>query len=205
MVLLLVLSSAFLFDMAFSGGGEIIILKIYYVDAENVGLSLLDETKISILDRVFVFTNNENLKTTCSSAQLNCVSGYPAGQNQADFYIIAHLSNVLSRLSKAEKMVIEFNICTRDKNLWSAFKFQCLLAGVKSSAPNIVIEVEASNILSVSEKILKLTSIPITVTEIQNKLKIQQSVFTTSFNQLIKTGKIKRQKESKKHWLRVLQ
>lgn len=197
MVLLLVLSSAFLLDL------DGFNLKIYYVDAENVGLNLLDETKISILDRVFVFTNDEKLKSTCSSALLNSISGYPSGQNQADFYIIAHLSNVLSRLSKVEKMAIEFNLCSKDKNLWKAFNFQCLLAGVKSNAPNLTIEVEANNVLAVSEKILKLMSSPITVTEIQNKLKIQKPEFTRSFNQLIKLGKIKRQKESKKHWIRL--
>lgn len=78
-------------------------MKIYYVDAENIGLSMLDELTISILDRVFVFTNSESLKSACGNALLTCVSGYPSGQNQADFYIIAHLSNVLSHLSKAEK------------------------------------------------------------------------------------------------------
>ena len=176
-------------------------LKIYYVDAENVGLNLIDEEVISILDKVFVFTNNENLKTVCNANLLGVVSGYPSGQNQADFYIIAHLASILSNISKAEKNAIEFIIFSKDKNLCKAFDFQCSLAGAKSKAP--IIEEEGDCILKISEKILKLTSSPITVTEIQNKLKIQQSVFTTSFNQLIKTGKIKRQQESKKHWLRV--
>jgi hypothetical protein len=173
-------------------------LKIYYVDAENIGLSMLDELTISILDRVFVFTNSESLKSACSNALLTCVSGYPPGQNQADFYIIAHLSNVLSHLSKAEKKAIEFNLCSRDQNL----------AGVKSSAPHIAIETESNNVVvaidtSIEAKILKLMSQPITSIEIQHKLKIPQSEFTTSFNQLIKSGKIKRQENSKKHWLRV--
>ena len=69
------------------------LLKIYYVDAENIGLNLLGELAISIIDRVFVFTNSEGIKSACTNALLTCISGYPPGQNQADFYIIAHLSN----------------------------------------------------------------------------------------------------------------
>ncbi|NLY65139.1 MAG: hypothetical protein GX070_09345 [Alcaligenaceae bacterium] len=183
-------------------------MKIYYIDAENIGINMLNELTISILDRVFVFTNSENLKSTCSNVLLSCVSGYPSGPNQADFYIIAHLSNVLSHLSKAEKKAIEFNLYSKDQNLWKAFEFQCLLAGVKSNAPHIVIENETSNAITtvntyIEEKILKLMSQPITSTEIQRELKIPQSEFTSSFNQLIKTGKIKRSESSKKHWLQV--
>jgi hypothetical protein len=183
-------------------------LKIYYVDAENTGLNMLDELTVSTLDRVFVFTNSEGIKSACSNALLTCVSGYPSGQNQADFYIIAHLSNVLSHLSKAEKKAIEFNLCSKDQNLWKAFEFQCSLSGAKSSAPYIAIETESNNVVvpidtSIEAKILKLMSQPITSIEIQHKLKAPQSEFTTSFNQLIRTGKIKRQVNSKKHWQRV--
>ena len=183
-------------------------MKIYYVDAENIGLTFLDELTISILDRVFVFTNLDSLKSACSNALLTCISGYPSGQNQADFYIIAHLSNVLAHLSKAEKKAIEFRLCSKDQNLWKAFEFQCSLAGVKASAPYINSETKSNNVVvaistSAEEKILKLMSQPITSIEIQRKLNIAQSEFTTSFNQLIRTGKIKRQANSKKHWHRV--
>ena len=183
-------------------------MKIYYVDAENTGLNILDELTVSILDRVFVFTNSEGIKSACSNALLTCVSGYPSGQNQADFYIIAHLSNVLSHLSKAEKKAIEFTLCSKDQSLWKAFEFQCSLSGAKSSAPYIAIETESNNVVvtidtSIEAKILKLMSQPITSIEIQHKLKAPQSEFTTSFNQLIRTGKIKRQVNSKKHWQRV--
>ncbi|HEY4714378.1 MAG TPA: hypothetical protein VIH30_09105 [Aquirhabdus sp.] len=186
-------------------------MKIYYVDAENIGLNTLDEHPISILDRVFVFTNSDSLKTACTNALLTCISGYPTGQNQADFYIIAHLSNVLAHLSKAEKKAIEFTLCSRDQSLWKAFEFQCSLAGVKSNAPHIdIIEVEKNIITtstvkstetSIEAKILKLMSQPISSIELQQKLKITQSEFTTSFNKLIKAGNIKRQASTKKLWL----
>ncbi len=188
-------------------------LKIYYVDAENIGLNKLDEHPISVLDRVFVFTNSDSLKTTCTNALLTCVSGYPSGQNQADFYIIAHLSNVLAHLSKAEKKAIEFTLCSKDQSLWRAFEFQCSLAGVKSHAPHIdFIEVEKNIITantikpsetSIEAKILKLMSQPITSTELHQKLKISQSEFTNSFNKLIKSGAVKRQETAKKMWLKV--
>ena len=183
-------------------------LKIYYVDAENVGLNVLDEIEISILDRVFIFTNSESLKSACNNALLTCVTGYPQGQDQADFYIIAHLSNILSHLSKAEKKAIEFSLFSKDQKLWKAFDFQCSLSGVKRSAPCMDFESESSGVVvaidtSIETKILKLMSQPITSIEIQQKLNIKQSEFTVSFNRLISTGKIKRQESSKKHWLRV--
>lgn len=182
-------------------------LKIYYVDAENIGLSALEELNISVLDRVFVFTNSEHLKSAFTNALVTCVSGYPNGQNQADFYIIAHLSNILAHLSKAEKKAIEFFLCSKDQSLWKAFEFQCYLAGVKSSAPNIVIEAEISAAPApvqapLEQRILKLMAQPITVVEIQQKLNASQSEFTTSFNVLIKAGKVKRHEKSKKKWLR---
>jgi|GEM_PF-646096 len=182
-------------------------LKIYCVDAENIGLNALEELTISVLDRVFVFTNSEHLRSACTNALVTCVSGYPNGPNQADFYIIAHLSNILAHLSKAEKKAIEFSLCSKDQSLWKAFEFQCYLAGVKSSAPNIVIEAEISAAPApihapLEQRILKLMAQPITVVEIQQKLNAPQSEFTTSFNVLIKAGKVKRYEKSKKKWLR---
>lgn len=108
----------------------------------------------------------------------------------------------------AEKKAKEFSLCSKDQNLWKAFEFQCSLAGVKANAPHIAIEAETNKVAlavdtSLEAKILKMMSQPITSIEIQQSLKVPQSVFTTSFNQLIRTGRIKRQETSKKHWLRV--
>lgn len=180
-------------------------MKIYYVDAENVGIGCLDDFTISILDRVFVFTNAEGIKSVCTNVLWNCISGYPQGPNQADFYIIAHFSNIISHLSKVEKKAIEFVLCTKDQNLWAAFEFQCNLAGVKTTAPLISTEIVSDNVVvqidtSVDAKILKLMSKPITSFEIQKTLKVPQQEFTTAFNRLIRSGKIKRQANSKKQW-----
>lgn len=118
---------------------------------------------------------------------------------------------MLSHLSKAEKKAIEFHLCSKDQALWKAFEFQCNLAGVKSYAPNIALEVEVEieevNVIppvsssSLEQKILKLMLKPITVVEIEEKLKVPKSEFTRSFNLLIKSEKIKRQEKSKKNWV----
>ncbi len=194
-------------------------MNIYYIDAENIGIGFFEETSISVLDRVFVFSNSDHLKSLCLNALITFVGGYPAGQNQADFYIIAHLSNVLAHLSKEEKKAITFLLCSKDQSLWKAFEFQCLLGGVKSKSPLIPpaitsssveplqISIENSSGLqkpvvkpSVEQRILKCLSKPITVVEMQEKLKIQKSEFTSVFNILIKSGKIKRVDGSKKKW-----
>ena len=123
-------------------------------------------------------------------------------------FLLILIYQCFSHLSKAEKKAIEFTLCSKDQSLWKAFEFQCSLSGAKSSAPYIAIETESNNVVvtidtSIEAKILKLMSQPITSIEIQHKLKAPQSEFTTSFNQLIRTGKIKRQVNSKKHWQRV--
>lgn len=183
-------------------------MKIYYVDAENIGFSMLDKTTFHILDRVFVFTNSETIKSEYNNMLLTCVSGYPTGKNQADFYIIAHLSIFLSNLSKSDKKLIEFNLLSKDQNLWKAFEYQCSLAGVKSSAPYIAEKIEPNNAeesieISIGEEILKLMTEPITSYEIQHMLNLSQSEFTKAINQLINTGKIMRHEKSKKYWVRV--
>lgn len=183
-------------------------MRIYYIDAENVGLSAVDHLTVSILDRVFIFTNSDSLKSECINALLTWVTGYPSGANQADFYIIAHLSNIFAHTSKSEKKSIEFILYSKDKNLWKAFDFQCKIAGVNASAPHIEIDIEKSSAVvmhdtSIEEEILKNMTQPINSIELQQKLKISQSEYTTSFNNLIKSGKITRQEGSKNKWLRV--
>ncbi|NCB56880.1 MAG: hypothetical protein EOM46_05095 [Gammaproteobacteria bacterium] len=82
------------------------------------------------------------------------------------------------------------------------------MAGVKSTAPYIATEYTNDNVVvqidtSIDAKILKLMAKPITSFEIQKTLKASQQEFTISFNRLIKSGKIKRQENSKKQWLSV--
>lgn len=73
-------------------------MKIIFVDAENIGLKELYKINTSIVDKVFVFSKNHAFKLICDQSLYHLLNDYPSGQNQADFYIIAYLSKVLSIL-----------------------------------------------------------------------------------------------------------
>jgi hypothetical protein len=203
-------------------------LKIYYIDGENIGTNILNEMKLTAHDRVFIFTNTASHKTGYANPLFNIISGYPSGKNQADFHLIAHLAKVLAYLTRTEKSVIELVLHSKDIQLWRAFEFQCELAEIKSSNPyigpavaqtkpissplpvpspsagassnNVVVPLDTS----LETKILKFIAKPRTFTEIAGQMKVSQSVMTTTFNQLIKEGKVQRQSASKKHWVCVV-
>ncbi len=182
-------------------------MRIYYLDTENIGFNP-ENLALSILDRVFVFTNCESVKSSCISSSFICISGYPKGQNQADFYIIAHLSGILATLNQSERNAIEFILLSRDQSLWNAFLYQTSLAGVKSYAPHINAAVyepplELNTSTRLDEKIILLARTPITTVELIKKLNIKQSEFTSTFNALVKAKKIKRLENSKRKWLTV--
>lgn len=182
-------------------------MKIYYVDAENTGVSILDQLEISITDRVFVFSNNEGHKLEFDNPLYSFITGYPAGQNQADFYIIAHLSGVLNSLSKKERKSVEFNLLSKDKDLWTAFRFQCSLSKVKAnltgSSKNNVNPVKKNDDEELESRIFKLLSTPSKVVDLQEQLGVERPLFTYAFNNLVSEGKIKRQSKAGKMWERV--
>lgn len=213
-------------------------MNIYYIDAENTGLGLLAELPMSVLDRVFVFSNSDDLKHACSNALVTLVSGYPQGNNQADFYIIGHLSNVLAHLTKADKKAIEFVLYSKDQDLAMAFKFQCQLVGARARLPllaaskvsperakqtsNVPVKAKTSNKINatkatatltptgvaasqalIESQILNIMSMPISVTEMQNKLKVSAAKFAAPFKNLVTSGKVIRQSAASKNWLRV--
>lgn len=201
-------------------------MKIYYIDGENIGANIVNEMKWTALDKVFIFTNIASQKTCYANPLFTIISGYPSGKNQADFHLIAHLAKVLAYLSRTEKNVIELVLYSKDIQLWRAFEFQCELAELKSSNPyiepvlaqtkpassplpvpppsagasssnNVVVPLDAA----LETKILKFINQPRTFTEIAGQMKVSQSVMTTTFNKLIKEGKVQRQSASKKHWV----
>lgn len=206
-------------------------LKFYYIDAENVGLNLLKEQPVSALDRFYIFTNSEGIKEASANPLLNVVSGYPAGSNQADFYIIAHLSLVLSHISKADKKKVQFILCSKDVSLWKAFDFQCSLAGATAISTHIETEanpkpvqtaiqhpdpvakivkpcaIAASKGVELStdtrSEILKLMVRPATAANLRSRIKVSQAAFQRSFNQLISEGAVKRQNGSRLNWVRA--
>ncbi|MGL5030182.1 MAG: hypothetical protein ACRC5V_02145 [Aeromonas sp.] len=49
-------------------------MQIHYIDAENVGMSFLDELSISMLDRVFIFTHTAKKNNEHSNPAITYVS-----------------------------------------------------------------------------------------------------------------------------------
>lgn len=105
------------------------IMKMIFVDAENVGLKELEKIKASPIDKVFVFSKSESIKLVCEKSIFLYLSDYPKGQNQADFYIIAYLSRILCTLDRKQLNSINFNLYSNDENLIAAFEFQCSQLG----------------------------------------------------------------------------
>ena len=201
-------------------------MKIYYVDAENVGIDFLTGKNISVLDKVFVFSNNESIQAECEKRFYISVTGYPVGKNQADFYMVGHLARLISLLSDKEKGAINFIFCSKDQDLLKALDSQCSLAGIKAfssypaenkkkesnstSKPNTDKKnshkkgakkcVENQNIES---SILECFAQPSKSHDVQVALGLSKPNFTKAINNLIKAGKIKRQSKSSKKWCKV--
>ncbi|CED58028.1 putative uncharacterized protein (plasmid) [Aliivibrio wodanis] len=111
-------------------------MNVIFVDAENVGQQAIQDIDTRITDKVFVFTNNEQIKSLCHDLMFIAMSGYPVGKNQADFYIIGHLCKALSQVHFDEKKKITFCLHSNDNSLCQAFEFQCQLASIQSTIVN---------------------------------------------------------------------
>lgn len=184
-------------------------MKIYYVDAENVGINFLADEKVSVFDKVYVFSNNESFKLECERRFYTYVTGYPEGKNQADFHMVSHLSRMIFQLSNKEKGSVTFIFCSEDKDLLKALYYQSSLFGIKlfSSYPTENNKIQAridcqkvNKSTGLEGLILRNLSKPSKAIDIQNVLRVTKSEFTNAFNKLIKVGKIKRLSRSSKKW-----
>ncbi|QFI36334.1 hypothetical protein FR932_00135 (plasmid) [Moritella marina ATCC 15381] len=188
-------------------------MDIIFVDAENIGLKELEKLETSIIDKVFVFSKSNCIKLVCEKKLYLFLSDYPCGSNQADFYIIAYLSRVLSSLNHTELTSINFKLITNDESLISAFGFQCSqLGGIsKIIKTNEKIKTDVNTVVqltpvlapkSVEEKIIFHLKSPETLNpEFRKKLGISQQDFSRATGELIRQNKIKRSKGSKKKWV----
>jgi len=180
-------------------------MNIYFVDLENVGLKTLQSLDVSFSDKVFVFSNSSDVKKYCDQSLYFCLSDYPTGSNQADFYIIAYLSKVIEQLSKTERLVNKLVICTKDNSLIVAFEYQCNLNGIRCSSPFKLTKL--NNVVSISKTdpsgcvILSLLAKPKPATDLHIQSKLSKPDFTRAFSLLIKEEKVKRSKKSKKLWV----
>lgn len=107
-------------------------MEIIFIDYENISLLTLEETEINSSDKVFIFSNEPKARKYAEDNNCICHDKYPEGGNQADFYIIACLVKELLSASELEKKTTVFALHTRDKDLVTAFKFQCELFGCQS-------------------------------------------------------------------------
>jgi hypothetical protein len=188
-------------------------MKIIFVDAENVGFKGLEAIKSNIIDKVFVFSRVESIQSYSEQKLFLCLSDYPDGANQADFYIIAYLARVLASISKVEKNAIDFTLYSNDVSLIHAFQFQCELLGAKSHIVSFKQENQPTNVVceiskspkseTIKKQVFNMLSQPIGLYEIQTSLKLSKPVFSKAVNELVKDKKIKRVSKSGKNWVQI--
>jgi len=188
-------------------------MKIIFVDAENVGFKGLESINANIIDKVFVFSRVDSIQKYSEQKLFICLSDYPEGSNQADFYIIGYISRMLASISKAEKNLIEFVLYSSDVNLVNAFRFQCRTVGAKNDIVSFSHEVSVSNVASNISKTPKLPQIenqifnmlkkPKGLSGIQEALNLSKPIFTKAINELINSNRIKRASNNGKNWVQI--
>ncbi|HEQ3586657.1 TPA: hypothetical protein VGT17_000439 [Vibrio harveyi] len=185
-------------------------MKMVFVDAENVGLKELEKLRASAIDKVFVFSKSEAIKQCCEKNLFLYLSDYPNGQNQADFYIVAYLSRILTMLDKKQLGTVSFELYSNDESLISAYEFQCSQMGVlfrvvRTKEETVVPIKQQKKQLSQSpeEKIYQALKVPTALDpSFQETLGLSRQVFTRAVNVLSTTNKIQRSTENKKKWVR---
>ena len=191
-------------------------MKIIFVDAENVGFKGLEAIKANIIDKVFVFSRVGSIQAYAEQNLFLCLSDYPDGANQADFYIIAYLARVLASTSKAEKAHIEFVLYSNDLNLINTFKFQCGMLDAKNNivsinhdVPPAVTKSVVCNIKKspksdqVENQIFNMLKNPQGLVEIQESLNLPRPVFTKAVNELVNSQRITRSSKNRKNWIQA--
>lgn len=186
-------------------------MKVIFVDAENIGLKEIERITASIVDKVFVFSKSDAVKLICEKSLYLSLSDYPSGANQADFYIISYLTRFLTALEKKQINLVSFELYSNDENLISAFIFQCDQLGAKSeihrtkeqSVVPISNSAKPQNASSAELKLLKALNSPQAFDlQFQQQLGLAKPVFTKTVNELHRDGKIMRDPDSKKKWVR---
>jgi hypothetical protein len=183
-------------------------MKMIFVDAENIGLKELEKVKATVIDKVFVFSKLEAVQRVCEKSLFLYLSEYPAGANQADFYIIAYLSRVLLSLDKKQFGTVNFELYSNDENLLSAFEFQCEQVGanfksIRTKDDTVVQMTSVQKNISPQDKIFSALKSPRPLDpSLQNQLGLSKSDFSKAIHELTKSKKIQRSAESKRKWVR---
>lgn len=189
-------------------------MKTFFIDEENVGLKVLESYKVFCDQKLLVFTKNLAAKKLCKRYLFHCIDDYAAGSNQADFYIIACLSRLLSQMSDKQIVSHTFTLVSNDCSLISAFKQQCnlfkahfVIEKTKSTAKTKPVNVKSSEIVldDLAYKIISYLDTPRYFdTKFQQSLGCTQSEFTRAVTNLINQKKIERSPLAKRKWQKVL-
>lgn len=99
-------------------------MKFIFVDAENVGIRRIKSIQTDHPNRVYVFSNEENIRKVCQEKGFVFFTNYEYYYNQADFYIIAVLVEQLLLLTKEQIEASVFLLYSEDKALNIAFENQ---------------------------------------------------------------------------------
>lgn len=182
-------------------------MKFIFVDAENIGLKEVEQIESTIADKVFVFSKSNQFKEVCERKLFLCMSSYPTGPDQADFYIVGKLVGIIASLTNEQLPLCEFILYSRDNPLVLAFSFQCKLHKAKSRIalkPKSVKKLEEPKAKqTLEEQMIDLLASPASSEEVRKRLKVEKPQFTKAMNILIKQNKIERAPESKKKWVRA--
>ena len=179
-------------------------MKFIFVDAENIGLKEVECINAHISDKVLVYSKNDSIKELCERKLFLNISSYPTGTNQADFYIIGHLSAVINTL---EDTNTSFHLYSQDKSLVTAFSFQCDLYKVPCviALPPKQLNTLDSELSSkpdtAEDKLYQIFKMEQTTAQAKTSLNLPQADFTRALNTLIKTNRIKKTSLAKKTWL----
>ncbi|MEZ9617612.1 hypothetical protein AB4264_18250 [Vibrio sp. 10N.261.55.B8] len=185
-------------------------MKVIFVDAENVGLKVIEKIERALPDKVLVFSKSPNIEQHCDKALFQHFSNYPTGSNQADFLIIANLTKYLTVYDMKALSKAEFVLYTNDQDLISAFEFQCEQHNISA---NIIRTREESKVISlpvpkpipldpVEERLFNALAEPRALDpELQTELRLGRQTFTRVINSLLNANRIKRSETNKKLWV----
>lgn len=194
-------------------------MEIIFIDYENVALMTLEASEISPSDKVKIFSHGVKAKEYADEKNFICHHNYPEGGNQADFYIIACLVKELIGMSEQEKKTVVFSLHTGDKDLATAFQFQCELFGCQSKNISIKYskptkkyrelgvdqteqEKEALDKKNrIRSQFLSILKKPTKLSEVQLSLSLTEPEFRGIFSDLVKKHKIRRHRRNSNRWV----
>lgn len=175
-------------------------MKLVFVDAENVGCSIIKGMKYKLNDKVLVFSRHEKIQAICSEKLFTSVSHYEDGSNQADFLIMATLGELLASMSTVERRHIVCELVTHDLSLIQAFISYCKRWEVSFEVAGQ--RTEQVNDTLLEKRVLKVLQVPHALNHLfWGKVGLDQSTCNRITTKLASQKKIKRVDGKDKLWV----